>query len=155
MFSDLELDDAKIFHIANQIYEPSYISFELVLSRYAIIPEAIAVISSATTRKTATFKSTFARFIYHSINKKYFWGYEVIKVGNTSYKIAKPEKALLDYFYINTKILCKEDFEYHRIDASRLKELIDFDLLDSYLEKFHHHRLKLVIKNLKEYVNNV
>ncbi len=41
IFDDLNLNEAILFLIANKIYSPSYISFEMALSYYGLIPEAV------------------------------------------------------------------------------------------------------------------
>ena len=38
IFSDTELNELSLFFIANKIYKPSYISFEMALSYYHLIP---------------------------------------------------------------------------------------------------------------------
>lgn len=39
IFSDIELSENVLFDIANRIYSPSYVSFEMALSYYHLIPE--------------------------------------------------------------------------------------------------------------------
>ncbi|MCK4785304.1 MAG: hypothetical protein KAV87_16255, partial [Desulfobacteraceae bacterium] len=39
IFSDLTVDENVLFEIANRIYHPSYLSFEIALSYYQMIPE--------------------------------------------------------------------------------------------------------------------
>ncbi|MCG2758861.1 MAG: hypothetical protein L6263_10560, partial [Desulfobacteraceae bacterium] len=57
IFANLELDENVLFEIANRIYSPSYISFEMALSYYQIIPERVYGLTSATSRKTMAFKT--------------------------------------------------------------------------------------------------
>ena len=39
IFADLEINEKTLFTIANRIYEPSYISLEMALSIYGLIPK--------------------------------------------------------------------------------------------------------------------
>jgi predicted transcriptional regulator of viral defense system len=55
VFSGQELDERGLFEIANRIYAPSYVSFEMALSYYGLIPESVFAITSASTRKTSRF----------------------------------------------------------------------------------------------------
>ncbi|MFA5142987.1 MAG: hypothetical protein WC522_02300 [Candidatus Omnitrophota bacterium] len=51
IFSDLSLDENRLFEIANRIYAPSYVYFEMALAYYGLIPESVYGITSASTRK--------------------------------------------------------------------------------------------------------
>ena len=67
IFSDLELEESVLFEIANRIYKPSYISFEIALSYYSFIPESVYIITSASTRKTYRFSTSIGTFTYRMI----------------------------------------------------------------------------------------
>ncbi|MBU1781930.1 hypothetical protein KKD87_00975, partial [bacterium] len=99
-FSDLELNETALFEMANRIYSPSYISMEMALSYYHLIPESVYGITSASTRRTYKFKTPIAEFSYRTINPQLFFGYDMVKYNNKYFKIAGIEKAILDYFYI-------------------------------------------------------
>jgi len=85
--------------VANRLYEPSYISFELALSHYSLIPEAAYVITSATTRPTRVVTSLGKTFEYHRLKKSVFTGYEPVKIGTETVLMATPEKAMVDTLY--------------------------------------------------------
>jgi predicted transcriptional regulator of viral defense system len=70
--SDLEIDEHVLFEIANRIYRPSYISLETALSYYHLIPESVYGISSASTRRTYTFKTPIGEFSYKTIKPQLF-----------------------------------------------------------------------------------
>jgi len=115
IFSDFknEIDSMKI---ASKIYFPSYVSLETALGYYGIIPEAVFTITSVTTRKTKEFKTPLGNFSYQKIKKEAFGGFETKKQGNITFSLALPEKALIDFFYLNRNILngTKEQFEGYR-----------------------------------------
>lgn len=85
--------------LANRLYQPSYISFEYALAYYNIIPEMIYSITSATTKPTRTFTVNNKTYSYLTIKEEAYTGYSLIKKGGTSFYIAEPEKALIDYLY--------------------------------------------------------
>lgn len=87
--------------IANYLVYPSYISLEYALGFYDLIPEMVSVFTSITTKKTNRFRNEFGLFKYNSIKKSLFFGYEMKNIDNENIFIASPEKAILDYFYIN------------------------------------------------------
>ena len=115
---------------AYQIYNPSYISLEYALSYYSIIPEAVSIVTSVTTKKTKSFKNNFAFYEYRKIKSEAFGGYKVLFNNNISYFMALPEKALVDWLYLNRHKLNgdKEEFESFRFshsfryNKSRIKE---------------------------------
>ena len=85
--------------IANIIYRPSYISLDIALSYYNIIPEAVYSITSITARLSKRYKILNQAYEYHKIIKGLYFGYKTIKTGNKYIVIATREKALLDYLY--------------------------------------------------------
>ena len=105
--------------LASKIYYPSYVSLESALGYYGIIPEAVFSITSVTTRKTKYFTNEyFGKFIYKKIKKEAFGGFVTQQEKNVSFNLAVPEKALVDFFYLNRNILdgTREQFEGYRFN---------------------------------------
>jgi predicted transcriptional regulator of viral defense system len=113
--------------LASKMYPPAYVSLETALAYYGIIPEAVFTVTSVTSRETKTFSNDFGKFTYQKIKKSTFGGYETItkKEFGISYNLAVPEKALMDFFYLNRNILdgtqtqfegyrFSEDFKYSK-----------------------------------------
>ncbi len=89
-------------YLAAQIYQPSYVSLEYALSRYGLIPERVADVTSVTTRKTARFANDFGTFTYQTVKPAAFRGFIAQKdESGLSYFIAEPEKAVADFVYLN------------------------------------------------------
>ena len=82
--------------IANELYSPSYLSFESALSRYGIISQIPYSLTFATTRKSLRRSLAETHVEYRSIKAQLFTGYE----NNGSTFIATPEKAILDSLYL-------------------------------------------------------
>lgn len=150
IFSDLKLNENALFEIANRIYIPSYISFEMALSYYGFIPESVYGITSASSRRTYVFQTKIGQFSYRSIKPDFFFGYGIIRYGSKSYKIASAEKALLDYFYLNPDIKTRDSFAGLRINKSVFYKVINQDRLFEYLEKFSQ---KILIKRIKLFMS--
>lgn len=88
--------------IANQLYSPSYVSLEYALWIYGLIPEAVFGVTSVTTKKTARFKNEMSVFIYQHIKPAAFRGFKTVKdETGASVFIAEPEKAAVDFLYLN------------------------------------------------------
>lgn len=136
IFSDLELDEKLIFEIANRIYNPSYISFEMALSYYGLIPESVYGMTSASTRKTYRFKTAIAEFTYRSVSPRLFFGYIIERHKDRHFKIAMPEKAILDYFYLNPEIKDDNAYESLRINKDLFFKLVSRKKMYAFLEKF-------------------
>jgi len=97
---ETELKDE--FILANHLYKPSYVSLESALNYYGIIPDVPFSVTSVTIKKTQEFKNQFGLFLYRSLKPELFFGWQEIKVEKDQfYKIAKPEKALFDFLYLN------------------------------------------------------
>ena len=90
------------FYLANQIFIPSYVSMESALAYYGLIPEFIAATTSVTVRKTCKFKNEFGLFTYQHVISPGYTGFEVIQeTQNIKVLIAIPEKAIVDFLYLN------------------------------------------------------
>ncbi|MGB9613595.1 MAG: type IV toxin-antitoxin system AbiEi family antitoxin domain-containing protein [Candidatus Margulisiibacteriota bacterium] len=131
--------------IALYLYAPSYISLEKALSIYGIIPEMVYSITSVTPKVTRRFKNKFGNFVYRHVKPLLFFGYH----ENQGILLADPEKALLDYLYLN-KIRTKEDLIEMRLNKKAIKELFRPKNFLKYLRVFSNPNLEeLCTKYLK------
>lgn len=103
---------------ATKIYAPSYVSMEMALNFYGIIPEAVFTVTSVTTRKTKRFSTPMGNYSYQKIKKEAFGGFETKSQNGISFNLALPEKAMVDFFYLNRNILSgeREQFEGYRFN---------------------------------------
>ncbi len=123
--------------IATVLYQPSYLSMESALSAYGIIPEMVYSYVSVTAKTNRTFDNKFGHFIYRHLKGELFWGYREVKTGSGRYLMAEPEKAVLDYLYLNlSKINSKSDFENLRFNEDRLSETLNRCTFLQYLKAF-------------------
>jgi predicted transcriptional regulator of viral defense system len=88
--------------LANAIYSPSYLSLEWALSQYGLIPEAVPVFTSVTTRVTRTFANQLGRFEYRHIQQAFFTGFSRRELLGAEIYMAHPEKAILDFLYFSS-----------------------------------------------------
>jgi len=132
-----EADKLRGEEIAFRLYNPSYLSLESALSLYGFIPEIVYAYVSVTTKINRTFDNSMGHFIYRHIKKGLFWGYRDIKTEFGQYLIAEPEKALLDYIYLNLpKIRNEADFENIRLNHELLREKLDAKKFWKYFSAF-------------------
>ena len=70
------------------------------------------------------------------------------------FKIASPEKAILDYFYINPHLNSPSDFNSLRIDVSSFEEWISEEKMYYFLKKFSQKKLSKRIHLFWNYLKN-
>ena len=146
------LNEQFLIQAANQIRQPSYVSLEMALSWYNLIPEGVYLITSVTTKNTANIESPFGHFSFRHLKKELMFGYDLLQYQGYTYKIATMEKALLDYFYFKPKVQTKEDFEGLRLNVPELTENLSEKKLKEYLSVFSQKKLDKTINNLLEYI---
>lgn len=154
VFVDRDLNEKVLFEIANRIYAPSYVSFEMALAYYGLVPESVYGITSASTRKTIHFKTPIGAFIYRSIRPKLYFGFDFLKNNEKLFKLASPEKAFLDLFYIKTELRDAVSFEGLRINREPFLKLMNYGKIDDYLGVYGQISLKRRVYNFLEYIRD-
>lgn len=141
VFSDKELNEADINYIANKLYEPSYLSMEYALNYYLLIPEIVFWRTSVTSRKTKKISGFLGNFSYQKIKNNLLFGYKLVRINKTVFKIAEPEKALLDFLYLRKDIKTADDFYELRLNKEIYQEIISQKKLKKYLKIFNSKKL--------------
>lgn len=137
-------DNLSMELISHFLFQPSYVSLERALAKHGLIPEIVYNCTAITAKKTLTIKNDFGLFIYRSIRKDLFFGYNKVVENNSMYLLAEPEKALLDYLYLNSaKINKLDDVLELRLNEIELKEL-DRKKIDKYLKLFKSKKLERI-----------
>ena len=128
--------------IANIMYRPSYISLEVALSYYNMMPEAVYSITSITAKLSKKYEILGQAYEYHKIMKGLYFGYKTIKTGDKYIVIATREKALLDYLYFVAigKKKYNDRFDFKNLDKKNF---------DDYSSRFFRNiKNKNIKKNL-------
>ena len=155
IFADEKLDEQFLHLIANKVYGPSYVSLESAFQHYGFIPEAVYQITSVCTKKTSKFNLDNIIFIYRSHKRGHNFGYKLIRWRNVAIKMAEPEKAIIDYFYLNSFIKTVSHIEELRFNRVSIKGIVDWEKLNNYLTLYENKSLKKRLKILEEWVNNL
>lgn len=146
-FTD-QADDISKYELAFFMYQPSYISMETALSIYGLIPEMIYATTSLSTKANRKVQNDFGLFIYRHISPKLFFAYTPIDTKHGKYLLAEPEKALLDYFYLNLgKINNIDDIKELRFNTEELSKL-NKTKIRKYLKFFNIKKLNKMINLL-------
>lgn len=136
---------------AGSIYQPSYISLESALSRYKLIPEKVTALTSVTTRKTKKFTNPEGVFIYRHLKTALYFGFVSKKDEyGFPYLLAEPEKALLDYLYLNLGKINPED-KHYLTQSLRLqnRSLLNKKRLSLFAQRFKVKKLNCILEQLK------
>jgi len=81
------------------------------------------------------------------------FGYKLVKYGNHNFRIAEIEKAILDYFYLNSHLKTENDFTEIRFDEKEFKVLVDRNKLNRYLAVFNNKSLEKRMKRFLNYID--
>lgn len=115
------------FIVANHLVSGSYVSLQMALAYYHLIPEYVAVVTSVTTQRPCRYENKYGRFTYRHIQPALFYGIEYrLLVEDTCAYVATPEKALLDLVYLRPQ--GDSDAYIHSLRLQNLA-LLDLDRL--------------------------
>ena len=79
---------------------PSYVSLQTALYFHNMISQIPDIIYAVSVARTKLYKTPLATISIHHIHSSFYFGYEETKLHGLL-KIASPEKALLDIFYLS------------------------------------------------------
>lgn len=153
-FRDQQVNEHFLFYAANIIYGHSYVSLESALSYYGFIPEGVYRVTSVSALKTSTFNTSLGLFEYRKVKKIMMFGYTLIPFRNVNIRIAEPEKALIDYFYLNPQLDSEDHFYELRINTDSFSEKVSRDKLQLYLDYISNKKLILRMKRFLKWMDN-
>ncbi len=158
-FNDAKSSENIEWLAANLMYAPSYISLHTALSWYNLIPEMIATTTSVTTRKTNKFSTPLGSFDYHRMKPELFgFGYILEDMDSSGKKISRqimmatPQKAILDFFYINSYYNSEKEIVDLRLNEAELGRIINAEFFQ-YLGKYENRALEIRIRKLTKLFN--
>lgn len=144
------------YFLAGSIYGPSYLSFDFVLSRYGLIPEAVYAFTSATfeKKKVKKYDTPFGTFLYRDVpSEVYPYGIHLQKEGEYIYHIASPEKALCDKLYTLPPVKNKKEMINLLFDDLRIDEVeflqLDKNRLLKICEAYHSTNMRMLAKVMR------
>lgn len=92
--------DASPRDLVNVLRTQAYVSLETALREYGISTQSPRAITCVTTERPKDFSGRTIRVVYRGISQRLYWGYKQKTTRYGTYKIAEPEKALLDFVYL-------------------------------------------------------
>lgn len=151
-FTDIKIDDRVLYYIANRIYAPSYISLEIALAYYNLIPESVYAVTSVSSRRKYIFNTKIGEFHYRAVKPKLFFGYNIVQDKGVAYKIADFEKAILDFLYLNPHHKTRKDFLGLRFNREVFWENINERRMERYLKRFDQKKLSIRVSKMMRYL---
>lgn len=152
-FATLPPQEEVLWWKSNRLARPSYISLETALSYYGFIPEGVFAITAITTSKPRRMYAGENAFIYQNVKPQLFFGYKIIHYNNWPITFAEPEKAILDYLYLNPALNTLDDIKSLRLNKGQILSLLHQDTLLTYLQVFHCKALNKRFKLLEKFLN--
>jgi len=141
-FSDYEMNSDMKYVAANKIDLHSYVSCESALAYYKLLDleEEIKSVSSKCFKTIQSDDYGLFKYHYYS-NANYFKGY-VYKIHYDNYfRIATPEKAILDFFYFNPKYNTLRKIKDLGFDLEIVRAKVDLGLLYHMLYDYKNYNL--------------
>jgi len=114
-----------IFHLFR---ENAYVSLQTVLRDSGISTQSPVRLTCVTTGREGEFGSPSFAIVFRHISPKLYWGFHEKRTLYGSYKVAEPEKAILDWIYLarqNGQPADTDEFDISRIDRGKL---LDYSL---------------------------
>jgi predicted transcriptional regulator of viral defense system len=154
IFAKVPQSEELFYRISNCIYHPSYISLESALSYYGLIPEAVYIHQAISTKRTIAYTTSLGTFNYRTVRPELYFGYKIFRFDEQPILVAEPEKALLDYLYLNAKLNSLEDLEALRLNISELQTMVIWEKLLTYAAVYKSNVLNKRIKLIKKIMLN-
>lgn len=116
--------------LVNVLRPESYISLESALVDRGVTSQSPAILTCVTVGYPKTFRSRSVTIVYRKISSELYWGFEEKTTRYNAYRIAEPEKALLDWIYLS-----RQEGLPTPLDEINL-QFLDFQKLRGYAGRF-------------------
>lgn len=154
IFSKVPQSEKLFYRISNCIYHPSYISLESALSYYGFIPETVYIHQAVSTKRTIAYTTSLGTYNYRTVRPELYFGYTILRFDEQPILMAEPEKALLDYLYLNARLNSLDDIEALRLNLSEIQAIVTWEKLLNYAQVYKSNVLTKRIKLIKKLMLN-
>lgn len=101
----------------------SYVSLESALGHWGLSTQSPLTLTCVTLGKPKEYKSQEFAIAFRTISKRLFWGFVEKQTRYAKYRIAEPEKALLDWIYLSLQIGLTphlDEIDFKAVDKTKL-----------------------------------
>lgn len=130
----------------------SYLSLETVLRDSGISSQTPRQLTCITTGKQGAYTTSVFSIAFHRISPRYYWGFHEKRTRYGRYKIADPEKALLDWIYLNRRLGRPFPTDELNLNGLDLKKLLAYSV--RFTNPVRLQVLELVAANAGEQLHN-
>jgi hypothetical protein len=109
--------------LVNLLRPRSYVSLQTVLREAGISSQTPVSITGVTTGEPASFSSGTVSITFRHIKPSLYWGFQARRTLYGTYTVAEPEKALLDWFYLERKRGAEpitDEYDFRKLDREKL-----------------------------------
>lgn len=109
--------------LVNLLRPRSYVSLQTVLREVGISSQTPISITCVTTGEPASFASRTVSITFRHIKPALYWGFQARRTLYGTYNLAEPEKALLDWLYLERKRgteVVTDEFDFRKLDREKL-----------------------------------
>jgi hypothetical protein len=106
----------------------SYISLGSALAEWGVSTRSPSALTCVTTGFPREFRTASVQIVYRHVSQKLHWGFEVKRTRHGSYRIAEPEKAFLDWIYLQRQQGLPTAFDELSLKAIDWKKLHRYSL---------------------------
>jgi predicted transcriptional regulator of viral defense system len=101
----------------------SYVSLESALSHWGLSTQSPVALTCVTTGKPKEYRTPNFAITFRTISKRLFWGFIEKQTRYSKYRIAEPEKALLDWTYLSLQAGLTptlDEIDFKSVDKQKL-----------------------------------
>lgn len=112
----------------NILKRDSYVSLESALNHWGLSTQSPVAVTCVTLGKANNYKTPEFAIQFRNISKELFWGFIEKQTRYAKYRIAEPEKALLDWIYLSLQTGLKpylDEIDFKPIDKRKLAKYAD------------------------------
>lgn len=109
--------------LVNLLRPRSYVSLQTVLREVSVTSQTPVSITCVTAGEPASFSSRTVSITFRHIKPGLYWGFVSRRTLYGTYNLAEPEKALLDWFYLERKRgaeVVTDEFDFRKLDREKL-----------------------------------
>jgi predicted transcriptional regulator of viral defense system len=106
----------------------SYVSLESALNHWGLSTQSPVTLTCVTTGKPKEYRTPEFAITFRTISKRLFWGFVEKQTRYSKYRIAEPEKALLDWIYLSLQTGLTphlDEIDFKVVDKHKLVKYAD------------------------------
>ncbi len=119
---------------------PSYISLQSALYHHGMIEQIPAITYGITLARTRRYDTEIGVYSLHHIDQNLFFGFDII--GKNDVRMAQPEKALFDYFYLKST----KSKWFYTLPEIEIPKIFDWNKLVDYKQKILNKSRQMMIQ---------